>query len=237
MRPNTTNCSTTSWENFLYHPRSIVTPYTGMRDFNWIGYIAKSLLNAGYRDRREVRERSHDIVVKFLTGGLFRDYDEQQHGPLDLRFKRAVANAIRNMAEKDRNRRSIMCPPVPIGQEFRPGGVMADDLPDRATADDDEQMIADFRRLVRHRLGQLGIAVLDARLAGEETKGLVGRADLGSPGRWVVKRVVGELKSLAREYAERHGDPAFLRDIQRAMEREAATVGKRFASRQALVPA
>ena len=77
-----------------------------MRDFNWVGYIAKSLRNAGYRDQREMQERTHDIVVKMITGGLFRDYDERRHGPLDLRFKRATANAIKNMVEKERNRQT-----------------------------------------------------------------------------------------------------------------------------------
>jgi hypothetical protein len=201
-----------------------------MRGFSWVGYIAKSVRNAGYRDQREVQERTHDVVTKLLTGGLFSNYDERQHGPLDLRFKRAVANAVKNMVEKDRNRRRFL-PSVPISHEFRPGGVTSDDLPDRATAGQpDERLIDDFRQLVRNRLGELGIAVLDARLQGQETKGLVGREDLGSPGRFVVKRVVGEVKALAREYAERLGDPAFLRDIERAMGRESATVEKRRAA-------
>lgn len=200
-----------------------------MRGINWVGYIAKSLRNSGYRDQREVQERTHDIVVKMLTGGLFTDYDEERHGPLDLRFKRAVANAIKNMIEKQRNARRLL-PSVPIDQEFRPGGTM--DVPDRASSgrQDDQQLIADFRQLVRNRLGELGIAILDARLAGEETKGLVGRADLNSPSRFVVKRIVGEIKELARDYAQQLGDPAFLREIERAMEREGATVAKRLAT-------
>ena len=200
-----------------------------MRGFNWVGYIAKSLRNSGYRDQREVQERTHDVVVKMLTGGLFRDYDEERHGPLDLRFKRAVANAIKNLVEKERNRRRFI-PTIPIGQQFTPGGVGVDDVPDRAPAEDGEHLIAGFRQLVLTRLGQLGLAVLDARLAGQETKGLVGREDLGSPGRFVIKRVVQQVKGLAREYAERRGDPAFLRDIQRAMDREEATVQKRLAA-------
>ena len=61
-------------------------------------------------------------MVKMLTGGLFRDYDERQHGPLDLRFKRAMANAIKNMVEKQKNARRLL-PTVPIGQEFEPGGI------------------------------------------------------------------------------------------------------------------
>jgi hypothetical protein len=200
-----------------------------MRGFNWVGYIAKSLRNSGYRDQREVQERTHDIVVKMLTGGLFANYDERQHGPLDLRFKRAVANAIKNMAEKQRNARRLL-PTVPVDQEFQPGGMT--DLPDRASTgrQDDERLIDNFRQLVRSRLGELGLAILDARLQDQETKGLVGRADLGTPGRFVIKRVVQEIKALASEYAQRLGDPAFLRDIERAMEREGATVQKRRAT-------
>jgi hypothetical protein len=137
-----------------------------------------------------------------------------------LRFKRAVANAIKNMVAKERNRRRL-APTIPIGQE------RGDDLPDRASAENDEKVIVDFRRLVRNRLGELGIAVLDARLAGQETKGLVGRADLGSPGRFAIKRVVQQIKGLAKEYAQRLGNPAFVREIERAMEREGATVAKR----------
>ena len=194
-----------------------------MRDFNWVGYIAKSLRNAGYRDQRETQERTHDIVVKMLTGGLFTNYDERRHGPLDLRFKRATANAIKNMVEKERNRRRL-APTIPIGQE------RGDDLPDRTSAENDEKVIVDFRRLVRNRLGELGIAVLDARLAGQETKGLVGRADLGSPGRFVIKRIVQQIKGLAKEYAQRLGNPAFVREIERAMEREEATIQKRQAT-------
>ena len=81
------------------------------------------------------------------------------------------------MVERDRNRRKLL-PSVGIDQEFRPGGLGVDDLPDRTTGNDDERLIDDFRQLVRHRLGDLGIAVLDARLRGEETKSLVGAKTL-----------------------------------------------------------
>ena len=197
-----------------------------LRGLNWTGYIAASLRNSGYRDQREVQERTHDIVVKLLTGGLFRNYDERQHGPLDKRFKRSAANAIKNMVEKDRNRRRFL-PSVGIDQEFKPGGTT--DVQDQASAghQDDEGVIDNFRQLVRSRLGELGLAVLDARLQGQETKGLVGRADLGAPGKFVIKRIVQEFKTLANEYARQLGDPGFLRDIQRAMDREGATIQKR----------
>jgi hypothetical protein len=198
-----------------------------MKGFNFVGYIARSIRNAGYRDQREVQERTHDIVTKLLTGGLFRDYDEKRHGPLDLRFKRSVANAIRNLVEKERNRRRFL-PSVPIGQDFTPGGITADDLPDRAVAATDEKAIQDFRQLVGQRLGQLGVAVLDARLSGQEIKSLVGREDLGSPGRFQIKSVVQRIKALAGEYAQR--DPAFLREIERAMEKEDKMLRKRLAT-------
>ena len=81
--------------------------------------------------------------------------------------------------------------------------------------------------MVAKRLGELGVAVLDARLVGQETKSLVGREDLGSPGRFTIKATVQRIKSLAREYAQWLGDPALLRDIERAMEKEEATAQKR----------
>ena len=119
----------------------------------------------------------------------------------------------------------VLVPTVPIitGQE----ATGAADLPGD---EHDERLIDDFRHLVRNRLGHLGLAVFDARLNGQETKSLVGREDLGSPGRFVIKRVVGEIKALAREYAQRLDDPAFIRDIERAMGREGATVAKRLAT-------
>ena len=112
-------------------------------------------------------------------------------------------------------------PTVPIDQE------RGDDLPDRTSAENDEKVIDDFRRLVRNRLGELGIAVLDARLAGQETKGLVGGPTLGAQEGSQVKAIVQKVKALAKEYAQRRGDPAFLREVERAMEREEATVAKR----------
>ena len=100
-----------------------------LRNFNWVGYIAWLLCEtAGYRDQREVAERTHDVAVKLLTGGLFRNYDEERHGPLDLRFKRAVANAIRNMVEKQRNARRLL-PTISIGHEGD------DELPERMADD------------------------------------------------------------------------------------------------------
>ncbi len=104
-----------------------------------------------------------------------------RHGPFDLRWKRSVANACKNATEKERNRRRFI-PTVPIRQEFEPGGVTPDDLPGRSPPPDDdgERVVRDFRRLVRRRLGELGAAALDVRMAGGETKSLVGRPSLAA---------------------------------------------------------
>ena len=197
-----------------------------MRSFDWMAYLAASVRRAGYRDYREGQEKIHDIAVKLLTGKLFWGFDERTSGPMDLRFKRSVANAIRNAIEKDNNRRRLL-PTVAIQQAFELGGIAADDLPGRSAPDQDEKVIEDFRQLVRDRLGDLGLAVFDLRIAGGETKSLVGSPTLGSPGKYVVKRLVQQIKRLAREYAISLRDATLLRRIEKAMADEAATIRKR----------
>jgi hypothetical protein len=183
-----------------------------MRGFNWTGYIAASVRRAGFRDQREVHDRTHDIAAKLLTGTLFRGFDERISGPMDLRFKASVGNAIRNIVAKERTRRRFV-PTVPIGQDFQPGRITADDPP----AHEDEQVIKRFRELVRHRLGDFAVAILDLRLAGGETKSLVGSSAVGGADKNVIKRLVRQVKQLAHEYAASLDDPVFLRRIERAM--------------------
>ncbi len=190
-----------------------------MLGFRWTGYVAASVRHAGYRDQREVQERTHDVVVKLLTGTLFKGFDERTSGPMDRRFKNSVGNAVRNMVEKDRNRRHYIST-ISIDQAAEPSGMTRED-------DGGERVIRDFRRLVRRRLGDIGAAVLDTRLAGGETKSLVGSPSLGSPGKYGIKRTVQQLKQLAQEYALALGNPGFLRDIETAMGREEATIEKR----------
>jgi hypothetical protein len=210
-------------------PRSL----EAMRGFDWVSYIASWVRHAGFHDRRQVQERSHDIVTKLLLGTLFRGYDPLRHGPMELRFKASVANAVRNMTQKERNRRRYL-PSVPIGQEFTPGSVTADELPAKPAQDDEGKVVEGFRKLVRGRLGDLALAVLDVRLEGGETKSLVGCPSLGSPGRWVVKKTVAGIKRLAREFFR--GDPEMLRRVERAMEGESETIGKRRAAMAARCP-
>ena len=190
-----------------------------MRGFNWMGYIAAAVRNSGCRDQREIQEKAHDVAVKLLMGKLFAGFDERISGPMDRRFKNCVGNAVRNMVELEKNRRRYL-PTVPIDQAAEPSGMTSG-------SDGGEKIIRDFRRLVRRRLGEIGVAVLNVRLAGGETKSLVGYPVLGSPGKWGIKRTVQEIKALAKEFAAAIGDPGFMRDIERAMASEEETVAKR----------
>ncbi len=201
----------------------------------WTNYIAACLRNAGFRDQGQLQELIHDIVVRLLVspGGLFRGYDESRHGPLDLRFKRSVANAVKNVVAKEQNRRRYL-PSIPIDNDFVPGGVTADDLPAPSKPNHDPnhdpRLIDRFRTMLQSRLGDLAVAIFDARLDGHETKSLVGLPELGQPGRWVVKRVVQQIKALAHDYAQTLDDPDFLSQVERLMDTEAATIARRIAT-------
>ena len=198
-----------------------------LRGFDWVSYIVCWVRHAGYRDQRERDEKTHEVVTKLLLGTLFRGYNPRIHGPMELRFRRSVGNAVRNLVEKEKTRRRYL-PSIPIAQEFTPGCATPDDLPAPSAREDDEKVIENFRELVRRRLGDLALAVLDVRLSGEETKSLVGCPSLGSPGKWTVKRLVAGIKALAREFFR--GDPELLRRVERAMAAESETVGKRRAA-------
>ena len=229
MPSSTTGSSTESWRK--RSPES-ETPSAANRSKGCRGSSGPDILAQWSGTPATVtggnEERTHEVVTTLLMGRLFRGYDERQHGPMDRRFKCAVANSIRNLVAKERTRRRYL-PSVSIGQEFEPGGVTAEELPARLPTDD-KKVIEDFRNLLRKRLGDLAVAVLDARLSGEETKSLVGNPSLGSPGKWVIKRLVCQVKALARDFATSLDDPELLRRIEKAMVGEEATVAKRQAA-------
>ena len=110
----------------------------------WTNYIAACLRNSGVRDQGDLEEKIHDIVVKLLVspGGLFRNYEPTRHGPIDLRFKRSVANAIRNLVEKENNRKRFMRPAPNAGYEPGP-----EEVPARPETDHDETILDGFRHL------------------------------------------------------------------------------------------
>ena len=140
---------------------------------------------------------------------------------MDLRFKRSVANAIKNIVEKEKNRRRFI-PALSIGQSFCPGTVTANDLPIQPTAAQDEKIIAEFRQLVRDRLGSFALAVFDVRLAGGQTKSLIGSAAIGGRGRILSNESSGRSKHSPRSSPHRLAIPSFFE-----MSKERWTAKKR----------
>jgi hypothetical protein len=194
----------------------------GVKGFGWTNYIAKSVRNSGVSDARELDERTHEIASKLLLGGLFSNFDPTKHGPLGRRFMTSVRNAIQNQVQKEKNRRRYLSS-VPIHQE----------IGDTSTGSnkDNENLIEEFRQLVLNRLGHLELAVLDLRLAGDETKSLVGSEEFGEPTSYRVKQAVIAIKQLAQEFARQQGDDGFWQQIQRAMDAERETLEKRFGTK------
>ena len=190
----------------------------------WTNYIAACLRNAGFREQGDLEERIHDIVVKLLVspGGLFRGYDEGRHGPLDLRFKRSVSNAVKNVVEKEQNRRRFL-PPAPLHADF---------VPARPEQEHDGTIIANFTNLLKMRLGDLAVAIFNSRLQGRQTKDLVGLPELDRPSRHIIKRTVQEIKTAAVDYAKGLDDPDFLRRVEGLLDAEAATVARRITTIQ-----
>ena len=194
---------------------------TSLRGNGWTNYIAAVLRHAGFR-QGDLEERIHDVVVKLLVapGGLFSNYDQRRHGALDLRFKRSVSNAVKNIVALERTRRKYL--PV--------SGTGVEDLPGVPVPNHAPTLIEQFRKLLQAQVGDLAVAIFDARLEGRQTKGIVGLPELGRPGRFVVKRAVQEIKNLAREFAQQLGDPDFLRQLERLMDAESKTIARRTAT-------
>ena len=91
----------------------------------------------------------------------------------------------------------------------------------------DDEAIERFRKLIQDELGDLGVAILDIRLDGGDTKSLVGMADLASPSSYQIKRTVQQIKALAQQF----GDDQFQMMVQRALDVEQETLARRFAAR------
>ena len=176
-QPGTTESSKMNWRRFTNGQRTPSTERPWRRCRASTG-LPISPLRFGGRDGEtsEVQEKADDLVTKLLIGTLFRGFDEKVSGPMDLRFKRSVANGVRNLVRRSGTGDGC-CPPFPLGRSSSlERSRRTSCLDGRATHD--EAVVDNFRQLVRSRLGQLGLAVLDARLAGQETKSLIGRADL-----------------------------------------------------------
>ena len=172
----------------------------------WTNYIAACFRNAGFREQGDLEEKIHDVVVKLLVspGGLFRGYDESRHGPWICGSRGQSATPSRMWWRRKRTARSSL-PPALLHADF---------VPARPEQGHDGMIIADFTNLLKTRLGDLAVAIFDARLEGRQMKDLVGLPDLDHPSRYIIKRTVQEIKTLAREYAKKLDDPDFLRRVE-----------------------
>lgn len=203
-----------------------------LEGFSFSAYITAAVRNSGVSDPRELDERVHDVVSKLLLGKLFAFDPVNQ--PFAPRFKRSVANAVRNQVAKDRSRRRHI-PSVPITSE--PGvGVSPGEIVGRSSADGDERVVDQFADLVHERLGPLGSAVLRAKLEGDEVKGLIGSSSvgLGDLTSYKIKQTVIGIKRLAKEFARQRGDEDFLNQVERAMDAERRTLERRFGKTRAV---
>ena len=201
-----------------------------MRDFDFGAYISRSLARAGFTGDN-LQEHFHALVVRLLLrpGKLFRGWNPERSRPAGSKAKSATWNGIRNIAEKERNRRKWTTNTDP--------GVMADRFAGKQPHS--SPIIDQFRRLVADRLGPLAAAILDWRLDGREIKDLIGigNPELGSPiTAHALKRETRYIKQLAHDFAKTHDDPGFLNAVERGLAGEAKTVQKRqqtMAARQA----
>ena len=131
------------------------------------------------------------------------------------RVKLSISNAILNLVDKRQRRRKW----------FRPVSPDQADIAMHSVGDD--EAIERFRKLIQDELGDLGVAILDIRLDGGDTKSLVGMADLASPSSYQIKRTVQQIKALAQQF----GDDQFQMMVQRALDVEQETLARRFAAR------
>ena len=180
------------------------------QNFDWVGYIARSLRNAGFGDH-DIDPLTHELVVRLLVqpGTLFRGWKGQ---PIDRRFKVAVRNAILNVVEK-RRARAQRIPVMAMPAE-----------PLSANRADDDALIDQFRAFLRKMHGEAAVEVFDQRFSGVDTKSLLGQPGLETGYR--LKQVVQAIKQAAIDFAA--DDPQFQAMIMKAMEEERKTVAKRF---------
>ena len=203
------------------HDPAMQTQIEALRGFDFGNYIARSLVRAGFRGD-DVEQYFHDLIMKLLLspGKLFTNWSPAKHGPLERRVRASVWNGIRNIVEKIQNRRKVVTLTDP--------SVMAERNPARQPY---SGVLDDFRKMVAEKLGRLAAAILDWRIEGKDIKDMAGRAELGSPSVYSIKREVGEIKKLAHRFAMESGDPTFVQKVEKAMAGEAATVAKRQAAR------
>lgn len=190
------------------------------KGFDICGYVGKSLRNSGFQDA-DIDPLTQDVIVRLLVdpGKLVSGWQ----GPPSTfmpRVKLSIRNSILHLVDK-RQRRSRWVRPVAPDQI---------DVAMHSSPESPDETIEKFRQDVQEQLGDLALAVLDARLDGVDVKSLVGRTDLFTPSSYQVKKAVQQIKALAA----RHSDPEFRMMVARALASEEETLAKRFGTRAAV---
>lgn len=176
-------------------------------DFDYVGYVDKSLRSAGFRDP-DLDYLVHDIVVKLITGALFSNVQ----GPFIARFSVAVKNSIITLVGKRlRMRRRYSDHPL-------------ETVPQQMALETEPDVIEQFRQYVLRTLGAVALRVLDHRLDGGDTKELRGTEGLES--HYSVKETVKDLKRALRGFSG--SNPSFLEMIHKALDGEQETMRRRF---------
>jgi hypothetical protein len=199
-----------------------------MLRYNFVGYISRSIRNAGFQEH-DLDPLVHDVAVKLLVvpGGLFAVPPDQ--APFEPRFKASVRNAIINLVQKHRTRQRRI-PSVSIHQDDETAPIQ---IAARSETPVDNDAVEAFRQLIRKRLGNTTLAILDHRLQGGDLRAVVGNEDFGQPTSYRVKTIVQGIKKLAEEFARERGDEGFLRQVQRAMAGNNDVVQRRVAGNMA----
>ena len=180
-----------------------------LMSMDFVGYIDRSLRNSGFRDP-ELDPMVHDIVVKLITGALFRNVQ----GPFLARFATAVKNSIITLATRHQRVRR------------RYSDHELETVPQRsAAAQPDDDLVERFRTYVRQTLGDVALRVLDHRLDGGDTRELRGQPGLES--HYALKEMVKRIKRAVSTFAG--NDPDLLDQIERALASEHRTLDRRFA--------
>jgi hypothetical protein len=180
-----------------------------LMSMDFVGYIDRSLRSAGFRDP-ELDPLVHDIVVKLITGALFRNVQ----GPFLARFATAVKNSIITLAtRRQRVRRRYSDHEVEtVAQRF-------------VAPQSEDDLVERFRTYVRQTLGDVALKVLDHRLDGGDTRELRGQPGLES--HYALKEMVKRIKRAVSTFAG--NDPDLLDQIEAALANERRTLDRRFA--------
>ena len=198
---------------------------------SWTNYIAASLRNAGSETRQVFKKKStmSSSSCSCHRAGCFGTTMRHDKGLSTFDGKGRCRTSLENIAEKERNRRRFL-----PSHLHRPGVSTwwCDRYAGSCVTGPREmtkwsKIFADSWEIA---LGSWALlfSMLDWRE--RKRRGWFGREDLGSPSRNVIRQVVLAIKTLARQYASGLGDPAFFRDLERAMEREGETIAKRRAT-------